>query len=126
MFLHGQANQPPDKYGTFDNICVYQMRGEDFLRKASSLTGDGERVKTEAAFKKTMTLAGQLAVASRLAAAVGVCHVPGPFPVSSFPCTGSFNGQAIRLLGKRVIPSVSEGAVLRIDDNHPPAQKKSP
>ncbi|HSC37893.1 MAG TPA: hypothetical protein VLD19_08490, partial [Chitinophagaceae bacterium] len=60
--------QPPKKYGTYCGLCVYQMHGDDFVRKASSLTGD--RVKEEPAFNSTRAWAGRLAHASRLAGAV--------------------------------------------------------
>ena len=65
-----RLNSPPEKYGTFDGICVYHdsLHDADFMRTASSLTG--ERVKEDPAFKKTMELAARMVTASRLAAAV--------------------------------------------------------
>ena len=59
---------PAPYYGTFHGICVYPMYGEDFVRKASSLTA--ERVKTDPAFKPTMAYAAMLAKASWLGASV--------------------------------------------------------
>ena len=65
-----RLNSPPEKYGTFDGICVYHdsLHRADFMRTASSLTG--ERVKKDPAFQKTMALAARMVTASRLAAAV--------------------------------------------------------
>jgi hypothetical protein len=64
----GTLSRPPEKYGTYCGLCVYQMYGKDRVRKASSLTG--KRVKEEPAFKNTRAWAGRLANASRLAGAV--------------------------------------------------------
>src|SRR3569832_2292523 len=58
----------PARYGTYHNICVYEMHGEAFVRKASSLTGD--RVKKDPAFAHTMANAHRLVTAARLAVAV--------------------------------------------------------
>jgi len=59
---------PPLRYGTAHGICVYPMRGEAFVRIASSLTG--KQVKTAPEFKNTMAWAEWLKVASRLGGAV--------------------------------------------------------
>ncbi len=59
---------PPARYGTYCGLCVYRMRGEDFVRKASSLTA--KRVKKEKAFKPTLAWADRLKMASSLASAV--------------------------------------------------------
>ena len=63
-----RLHQPPPFYGTRDGICIYEMYGFDYMRTASSLTG--ERVKTDAKFKNTMAWAQRLAAASKLASAV--------------------------------------------------------
>jgi len=66
--FYGPAPLPPLKYGTYCGLCVYPMRGENFVRKASSLTA--ERVKTAPEFKPTMAWADRLKAASRLGSAV--------------------------------------------------------
>lgn len=63
-----RLRKPPPFYGTRHGICVYQMYGEDFVRKASSLTG--ERVKKDPAFTSTMAYAALLKKASWLASSV--------------------------------------------------------
>ena len=64
----GTLSRPPEKYGTYCGLCVYQMYGKDRVRKASSLTA--KRVKEEPAFKNTRAWAARMAHASTLAAAV--------------------------------------------------------
>ncbi len=59
---------PPDKYGTFGPVCIYHMYDADFMRSASSLTG--ERVKKAVEFVNTMASAKRIGAASRLASAV--------------------------------------------------------
>ncbi len=63
-----RLHQPPSFYGTYKGICIYRMYDNDYMRTASSLTG--ERVKTDAKFKNTMASANWLAAASKLASAV--------------------------------------------------------
>ena len=54
--------------GTISGICFYQMQRKHYARLKSSLSS--KRVKTSAAFKKTMMDAALLAHASRIASAV--------------------------------------------------------
>ena len=84
---------PPPFYGTRYGICVYQMYGRDFVRSASSLTG--ERVKKDKRFKNTMAWAFRLADASRLASAVYALLPPYR---RKFPLYRKLTGKAMRLL----------------------------
>ncbi|MBO9566582.1 MAG: hypothetical protein J7621_27660 [Niastella sp.] len=54
--------------GTIGAVCIYKMHGRYFMRSRSSLTS--ERVKKDAAFRKTMEYATLLARASRIGSAV--------------------------------------------------------
>ncbi len=89
-------NSPPEKYGTFGNICVYPMYGKACMRTASSLTG--ERVKEDPAFKNTMASAKRLTDASRLAAAVYAMLPPSR---QKHRLYRRLTGQAIKLVKER-------------------------
>jgi hypothetical protein len=54
--------------GTIDDITFYQMDGQGYARKKSSLTG--KRVKKDPRFKRTMESAHRLGKGSRLASKV--------------------------------------------------------
>jgi len=95
--------QPPSFYGTCYGICTYKMYGQDFIRKASSLTG--ERVKTEAVFKNTMSWAHRLAAASRLASAV---YAMLPVSRRKYAIYRKLTGKAMRLLKE----GIAEGMVV--------------
>lgn len=84
---------PPLRYGTAHGICVYPMRGEAFVRKASSLTA--ERVKTAPEFRPTMAWAELLKNASRLGAAVYSMLAPYRRKHKLYK---SLTGMAMRLL----------------------------
>jgi len=84
---------PPPFYGTHFGICIYHMYGNDYVRAASSLTG--ERVKKDRRFKSTMAWAFRLADASRLASAV---YTLLPAYRRKFPLYRKLTGQAMRLL----------------------------
>src|SRR4051812_2716805 len=87
---------PPERYGTAHGICVYPMRGEGFMRTASSLTA--ERVKTAPEFKATMAWAELLKVASRLGSAVYAMLAPSR---KKHRIYRKLTGQAMRLLRER-------------------------
>jgi len=89
----GRLLTPPPYYGTFHNLCVYHMRGEDFVRTRSSLTG--ERVKTAPEFIPTMAWAALLKEASRLGAAVYSMLAPYRKKHKLYK---KLTGQAMRLL----------------------------
>jgi len=89
----GRLLTPPPYYGTFHNLCVYHMRGEDFVRTRSSLTG--ERVKTAPEFIPTMAWAALLKQASRLGAAVYSMLAPYRKKHKLYK---KLTGQAMRLL----------------------------
>ena len=91
----GKLLKPPPFYGTIHGVCIYRMHGEDFIRAASSLVGNGKRVKREAAFKNTMASANRLALASRLASAV---YAMLPVSRRKFPLYRKLTGQAAKLL----------------------------
>lgn len=59
---------PPPFVGTRDNVTIYLMNGEYFIRSKSSLTG--KRVKRDPAFARTMEYAGWLKKASVIASLV--------------------------------------------------------
>lgn len=59
---------PPPFIGTRDNVTIYLMNGEYFIRSKSSLTG--KRVKRDPAFARTMEYAGWLKKASVIASLV--------------------------------------------------------
>jgi hypothetical protein len=63
-----KLNYIPSFVGTRDGVCIYFMRGNFYMRSASSLTR--RRVKTEKIFKKTREEATILGRASRLASVV--------------------------------------------------------
>lgn len=84
---------PPLKYGTYFGLCVYPMRGESFMRKASSLTA--ERVQTATEFKPTMEWANRLKAASRLGSAVYAMLPPYRRKHRLYR---ALTGQAMRLL----------------------------
>ncbi|WP_298739657.1 hypothetical protein [uncultured Chitinophaga sp.] len=54
--------------GTFNGLCYYQMDGQYYVRRKSSLSR--RRVKRSPAFRRTMRYAGFLAEASRIASEV--------------------------------------------------------
>jgi hypothetical protein len=58
----------PPVTGSIGTVCIYKMHGRYFMRSRRSLTG--ERVKKDAAFRKTMEYATLLAKASRIGSAV--------------------------------------------------------
>jgi len=89
----GRLLSPPLKYGTYCGLCVYPMRGENFVRKASSLTA--ERVKTAPEFKPTMAWANRLKAASRLGSAVYAMLAPSRRKHKLYR---TLTGQAMRLL----------------------------
>jgi len=88
-----RLDERPSYYGTYDGICVYRMHGGDFMRSASSLTG--ERVKTKAEFKNTMAWAQLLKTASRLASAV---YAMLPSSRRKHPFYRKLTGHAMKLL----------------------------
>jgi hypothetical protein len=88
-----RLSQPPSFYGTWNGICVYHMFGKDFIRTASSLTG--ERVKTDPCFRNTMASASRMAHAARLASAV-YSMLPGY--KRKHPLYRKLTGRAARLL----------------------------
>ena len=59
---------PPPFIGTRDNVTIYLMNGEYYIRSKSSLTG--KRVKRDPAFARTMEYAGWLKKASVIASLV--------------------------------------------------------
>ncbi|PSL34756.1 hypothetical protein [Chitinophaga ginsengisoli] len=59
---------PPPFVGTRDNVTIYVMNGEYFIRSKSSLTG--KRVKRDPAFARTMEYAGWLKKAAVIASLV--------------------------------------------------------
>lgn len=54
--------------GTYNGLCYYEMGGNYYVRRKSSLSR--KRVKRSPAFKRTMRNAGMLAQASRIASEV--------------------------------------------------------
>jgi len=90
-----RLSSPPPFIGTFrdQGVCIYRMRGEDFLRTPSSLTA--EDVKTKPEFTQTMAWAERLKVASRLASAVYAMLAPSGRKHKLYR---ALTGQAIRLL----------------------------
>lgn len=64
----GKQKGPTFITGTFNGLCYYQMDGNYYVRRKSSLSR--RRVKRSPAFKRTMRYAGLLAQASRIASEV--------------------------------------------------------
>jgi len=64
----GKQKGPTYITGTFNGLCYYQMDGNYYVRRKSSLSR--RRVKRSPAFKRTMHYAGLLAQASRIASEV--------------------------------------------------------
>ena len=64
----GRLLHTPRELGTKDGICTYMMRGQFFVRTASSLSA--ERVKEDERFEKTRAQAEIMARASRIASTV--------------------------------------------------------
>jgi len=89
----GRLLTPPLRYGTAHGICVYPMRGQAFVRKASSLTA--EQVKTAPEFKQTMAWAELLKAASRLGGAVYSMLAPSR---KKHQLYRTLTGMAMRLL----------------------------
>ncbi len=100
-----RSPRPSSFYGTCNGICVYRMYGNDYIRTASSLTG--ERVKKDPAFKNTMAWAGRLAAASKLASAV---YAMLPNYRRKFRLYRKLTGKSMQLLkaGKAVGETVVE------------------
>ncbi|MBS1566193.1 MAG: hypothetical protein JST39_17550 [Bacteroidetes bacterium] len=94
---------PPTWYGTRYGVCVYKSRGENLVRKASSL--DGKRVKTAPEFKNTRIWAERMKEAARLAGAVYDMLPPSR---RKFRFFRKLTGQAMRLLKE----GGGEGAVV--------------
>ncbi len=97
--------KPPSFYGTYNGICIYRMYDNDYIRTASSLTG--ERVKKDPAFKNTMAWANRLAAASKLASAV---YAMLPNYRRKFRLYRKLTGKSMQLLkaGKSVGETVVE------------------
>ncbi|MBS1564625.1 MAG: hypothetical protein JST39_09560 [Bacteroidetes bacterium] len=86
-------------YGTKHGICIYRMRGRDFVRAASSLTA--KRVLTDPAFAATRQWADRLRQASVLAAAVYDMFPPSK---RKFRYYRRLTGIAMRCLKQNMTP----------------------
>ena len=88
-----RLNRIPPFTGTKDGICIYFMRGEFFVRTASSLTAG--RVKTDPAFAETRRYSDILAKASKISSVV-YRRLSGKH--KNHDLYNKMTGQAIRML----------------------------
>ena len=91
----GKQKGPLFITGTYNGICYYEMDGEYYFRKASSLSG--KRVKRDPSFALTMTYAGILGQAAIIASEVYRMLSPGLRERSIYRAMTSRANQSLKL-----------------------------